>query len=365
MAPDLALHGRNYFRTRLPEAKGTHSRKERVRWKILPAILLVLPYIIWAGFRGVGFGDTYAYQQAFLKAPTSFGGVGEYLSQYSKDQGFYFFNALVKIILCQSPEVYFFASGGHSAAHHRVRLPPSERRLLAEHFLFVASTDYVSWMFNGIRQFMAAVIIFGATELIIRKKYIPSVLLILLASTMHQSALIMLPVIFLIQGKAFNKKTVICVLLSVTALTFIDQFTDFLSSALADTQYKNVVSDWKSFNDDGTNPLRVLVYAMPTLIGLYGYRKIRAADDPIINLGIGAGLISTCISILSMATSGIFLGRLPIYVSLWSNLIVLPWEIKNVFPKKRRICQSSVHFVILRILLLSDACYVVDYITMV
>ena len=130
-------------------------------------------------------------------------------------------------------------------------------------FLFVASTDYLSWMFNGIRQFTAAVIIFSATELIIRKKYIPSVLLILLASTMHQSALIMLPVIFLIQGKAFNKKTVICVLLSVTALAFIDQFTDFLGSALADTQYKNVVSDWKSFNDDGTNPLRVLVYAMP------------------------------------------------------------------------------------------------------
>ena len=82
------------------------------------------------------------------------------------------------------------------------------------------------------------------------------------------------------------------------------------------------------------NPLRVLVYAMPTLIGLYGYRKIRAADDPIINLGIGAGLVSTSIGILSMVTSGIFLGRLPIYVSLWSNLIVLPWEIKNVFSEK-------------------------------
>ena len=320
-----------------PKQKERILGKERVRWKILPAILLVLPYIIWAGFRGVGFGDTYAYQQAFLKAPTSFGGVGEYLSQYSKDQGFYFFNALVKIILCQSPEVYFLLL----AAIQLLIIAFVCRRLSVDYwlsiFLFVASTDYVSWMFNGIRQFTAAVIIFGATELIIRKKYIPSVLLILLASTMHQSALIMLPVIFLIQGKAFNKKTVICVLLSVTALTFIDQFTDFLSSALADTQYKNVVSDWKSFNDDGTNPLRVLVYAMPTLIGLYGYRKIRAADDPIINLGIGAGLVSTCISILSIATSGIFLGRLPIYVSLWSNLIVLPWEIKNVFSEKNAV----------------------------
>ena len=164
-----------------PKQKERILGKERVRWKILPAILLVLPYIIWAGFRGVGFGDTYAYQQAFLKAPTSFGGVGEYLSQYSKDQGFYFFNALVKIILCQSPEVYFLLL----AAIQLLIIAFVCRRLSVDYwlsiFLFVASTDYLSWMFNGIRQFTAAVIIFGATELIIRKKYIPSVLLILLA----------------------------------------------------------------------------------------------------------------------------------------------------------------------------------------
>ena len=317
-----------------PKQKERILGKERVRWKILPAILLVLPYIVWAGFRGVDIGDTYAYHYAFLSAPTLGGGLGDYLMVYSKDKGFYTLNVIIKTIFGGSDVVYFLIL----AAIQLLIIAIVCRRLSVDYwlsiFLFVASTDYLSWMFNGIRQFTAAVIIFGATELIIRKKYIPSVLLILLASTMHQSALIMVPVIFLIQGKAFNKKTVICVLLSVTALTFIDQFTDFLSSALADTQYKNVVSDWKSFNDDGTNPLRVLVYAMPTLIGLYGYRKIRAADDPIINLGIGASLVSTCISILSMATSGIFLGRLPIYVSLWSNLIVLPWEIKNVFSEK-------------------------------
>lgn len=320
-----------------PKQKERILGKERVRWKILPAILLVLPYIIWAGFRGVGFGDTYAYHYAFLSAPTLGGGLGDYLMVYSKDKGFYTLNVIIKTIFGGSDVVYFLIL----AAIQLLIIAFVCRRMSVDYwlsiFLFVASTDYLSWMFNGIRQFTAAVIIFSATELIIRKKYIPSVLLILLASTMHQSALIMLPVIFLIQGKAFNKKTVICVLLSVTALAFIDQFTDFLSSALADTQYKNVVSDWKSFNDDGTNPLRVLVYAMPTLIGLYGYRKIRAADDPIINLGIGAGLVSTCLGIISMATSGIFLGRMPIYVSLWSNLIVLPWEIKNVFSEKNAV----------------------------
>lgn len=28
------------------------------RWEVVPAVLLVVPYIIWAGFRTNGFGDS-------------------------------------------------------------------------------------------------------------------------------------------------------------------------------------------------------------------------------------------------------------------------------------------------------------------
>ena len=78
-------------------------------------------------------------------------------------------------------------------------------------FLFIASSDYISWMFNGIRQFMAVVIILLAVPLLLKKKWIWSALFILLASTMHQSALIMIPIIFIVQGKAWNKKTLVLI----------------------------------------------------------------------------------------------------------------------------------------------------------
>lgn len=29
-----------------------------VRWRVLPAFLLMLPYIVWAGFRSNAFGDS-------------------------------------------------------------------------------------------------------------------------------------------------------------------------------------------------------------------------------------------------------------------------------------------------------------------
>ena len=201
-------------------------------------------------------------------------------------------------------------------------------------FLFIASTDYISWTWNGIRQFTAVVIIYAATPLIIKKKFIPSILLILLASTMHQSALLMIPVIFIIQGKAWNKKTILCILASLVVLMFVDQFTNIMDSLLAETQYVNVVSDYQAWNDDGTNPLRVLVYSIPMILSLVGLKYIRMEDDPVINFAVGASIIASRFYIISAATSGLFLGRLPIYVSAWSQYILLPWEINHMFTDR-------------------------------
>ena len=103
---------------------------------------------------------------------------------------------------------------------------------------------------------------------------------------------------------------------------------------MADTQYTNVVSDWQSWNDDGTNPVRVLLYAIPTILSLVGLKWIRREDDPVINMAVNASIISTGLYIISMGTSGIFMGRLPIYVSLYSSGILLPWEIKKMFTKE-------------------------------
>ena len=44
-------------------------------------------------------------------------------------------------------------------------------------------------------------------------------------------------------------------------------------------------------------------------------------------------IVSVGFYIVSMFTSGIFIGRLPIYFSLYSY-ILLPWEIDHMFTKR-------------------------------
>lgn len=317
-----------------PRCQETVLGEAKERWAILPAVLCVIPFILWAGFRPDIFGDTYAYRKAFLNMPTDPALWWEYLSGIKKDVGFSVLSLLLKKITGESSEFYFLLI----AAFQMLSVALVYRKYSCNYwlglFLFIATTDYMSWTFNGMRQFVAVTIIFAATGLILREKYISAILVVLLASTMHQSALLMLPIIFIIRGKAWNIKTLLAIAASVAVLFFVDQFTDLLDGMLEDTQYTNMISDWKQWDDNGTNPLRVLVYSVPTILSVVGMRHIRAVDDPVVNMATNASIISTALYIVSMATSGIFIGRLPIYVSLWATGILLPWEIKHMFTRE-------------------------------
>ena len=62
--------------------------------------------------------------------------------------------------------------------------------------------------------------------LLLKRKYIPLIAIILLGATFHASALLMIPIIFIVQGKAWNKKSVLCILGCILILIFVNQFTD-------------------------------------------------------------------------------------------------------------------------------------------
>ncbi len=265
--------------------------------------------------------------------PVSLGSMASYMATVKKDKGFYFVSAVIKCIVGNHVNIYFIVLAAIQAGVLIYVYRKYSSRYLVSFFLFIASTDYISWLFNGIRQFLAVTITFIGIKFILDKKYAKAIILILIASLMHQSALLVIPFIFIAQGKAWNKKTLLFMVAVIVIVAGIGQFTNVLDSMLAETQYKNVVSDWQSWNDNGTNALRVLVYAVPSVLSLIGLRFIRNEDDKVINLCTNMSIVSVGFYIVSMFTSGIFIGRLPIYFSLYSY-ILLPWEIDHMFTKR-------------------------------
>ena len=96
----------------------------------------------------------------------------------------------------------------------------------------------------------------------------------------------MIPIIFIIQGKAFNKKTMILILLTLIVLVGVSSFTSFLETALKETQYNDIMTNEIMQNKTGTNIFRVIVYSVPLLLSIVGKRYIDEANDPLINLSV-------------------------------------------------------------------------------
>ena len=335
----------------MPKETITVMGKREQRWRLGPAIALVMPYIVWAGFRADGFGDTGAYRNSFRNIPSVLSEIPSYLETITKDKGYSVLAAALKLIFGDSDIIFFLILATIQIICLVIVLRKYSSNYWMSIFLFIASTEYLSWMHNGIRQFTAVMIIFAATDLILKRKYVPLIGVILLASTIHGSALLMIPIVFIIQGNAWNKKTVLCIMASIAVLFFVEQFISILDTLLSDTQYTSMVSDWQSWNDDGTNPIRVFVFSIPTLLSIIGLKIIKHENNPVINMATNASIITTGLYLVSMVTSGIFMGRLPIYVSLYSMCILLPWEIENLFTRdSARLVQ-----------LIASGCYVIFF----
>lgn len=186
--------------------------KIETRWGVVPAVLMAVPYIVWAGYRSDAFGDTAAYRGAFKDAPSSFSEMSAYLDTIMKDKGFYGLVAALKSLFHVSDIGCFMLLAGFQLLVIVWLYRKYSSFYWFSFFLFIASTDYMSWAQNGVRQFLAVTIALLATPFMLKKKYIPAILLIILASTMHQSALLMIPLMFIAQGKPWNRRTILFLL---------------------------------------------------------------------------------------------------------------------------------------------------------
>ncbi len=309
------------------------GRRER-RYGWLPVLVLLIPLICQAAARTDAFGDTYTYMRQFASLPASLVAIPDALTAGGKDRGFTVFSILVKSLLTRNVRIYFaiiaaiclFPLAGIYRKH--------SCNFIMSMFLFLASADYVQWTHNGIRQFIAVSVAFGATGMLLQKKYLRYYALIVLMSTIHASALIMIPVSLAVQGRPWNRWMVCFILAVLAAVPFSSQLRSLIAGLMAQTQYRGEVSQF--LNTGGTSLLRVLVFCIPPILALVFRQQLLRAQDPMLNLTANMSVASMGFYILSAITSGIFVGRIPVYFSLY-NYILLPWLVEHVFERRSRL----------------------------
>lgn len=303
--------------------------KQCVRWKPLPACLLAAPYVIWAGWRQT-FGDTEQYRGTFLSMPSELSQIRSYMEGVEKAHGFRLIELLFKCLVSKSDIAFFvFIAAIQMGCLVYIYRKYSTNYWLSI-FFFVASTDYLSWMHNGIRQFLAATIIFLCIPLVAKRKYLMAIAIILVAAMIHSSALLVVPFVLVINGKSWNIRTLAFGVAVFVAVVYADYITGFLATFLEDTAYEGDIIFLTS--NDGTNILRALFYSVPAVLTLFFRPYVDEANDPLINVCANLSIITTGFYIFSVYTSGILMGAIPIYFSL-SNYILIPWLIQNVFDR--------------------------------
>lgn len=189
------------------------------------------------------------------------------------------------------------------------------------YFFFTTSTFL--WLVNGIRQFLAVAVILFFVDWVKERKTVPFIIVIVIAYFIHSSALLWIPVYFIINFEPWSKKFII-----LSAIITIALYIYTRTSALEDSEY-SYLNNVEYRN--GVNPIRVLVMAMPSLMAFIRRKEINVDDKPFIKFWINLSVLTTECYLVSMFTSGV-MGRMPIYFQMF-NLLLLPWLLKNGFDE--------------------------------
>lgn len=298
------------------------------------AFFVVTTLVIVSGLRN-NIGDTVFYIHSYVTIPLSWDKIG-----FTADFGFNLFQLFLQRT-SDDPQLLIFTTALITNVLIVLVLYKYSRMFELSLYVYITAGMYLTSM-NGIRQFLAAAIFFTATKYIFNGNWKKYIIVVLIASTFHQTALILIPIYFLVRRKAWTWETFMILLFSVTMVMGFNQFTSVLFSAIEDTKY----SEYKNFTEGGANVIRVVVYAMPVILAYMGREKLRLLfpqSDYIVNMSI-LGLVFMIIS-----TQNWIFARFTFYFGLY-NLILISWAVKLFADKNQRF----VYYIIL-------ICYFIYY----
>ena len=289
-------------------------------------LMATISLVVVSGFRN-NIGDTYFYMHAFKVSDFNWGNV-----QDSQNIGFSTLQMILKMYT-NDPQVLILITALITNILIVAVLYKYSRMIELSLYVYIASGMYLVSM-NGVRQYLTAAIIFAATKYILDGNWKKYFLIVLFASTFHQSALVLIPIYFVIRRKAWSAITFILLFFAVLIVIGFNQFAEVLFAAIGDTQYGH----YKDFQEGGANILRVAVEATPLILAYIGRHKLREIfpkSDYIVNMAL-LGLVFMIIS-----TQNWIFARFSIYFGLY-QLILISWVVKLFTDKDQKLIYYAV-----------------------
>ncbi len=225
--------------------------------------LIFITLVLFGGLRYMVGTDFAGYCEIFDNIAADW-----YVETYAgTERGYVWMNRIISLFTKESQAVIFAANLvicwlGVAALRKYSRFAPFGL------YIFFTTLYYNS--FNLIRQGMAASFVFLALGYAADRKMVKSLLLVLAGSFFHKTALMMAPVMFLMQ---FSYKPVVYWLfyLLSAAASLSERGRDLIANQLIGRFYPHVANDAATFNVD-FSPTQVILCGLYLLLCVY-YRK--------------------------------------------------------------------------------------------
>lgn len=185
-------------------------------------------------------------------------------------------------------------------------------------WLYINTFAYYS-TFNGVRQWVAAAIVFSGSEYLFKRNFKKYLIVVILASLIHASAIVMLVIYFIVNSKPFSLRNLFIIISFIGAIFLYIPFVNLLFKLLQGTQYAyyfNVVKD----STNGVNPIRIIVYLLPVILFALFYKKLNKKKDKEIDIIFNLCIIGSLIMLLSVKQ--VFFARLIFYFDVYYLLLI-------------------------------------------
>lgn len=217
-----------------------------------------------------GYVDTRAYRHGFENL-----NITEVLSwdfifkSDSKDKGFSVLSAIIKIFTDNSQAFLFiFAllTVGFLFWGIVKRVPQIDFGI----FLFIATGTYIDTM-NGLRQaFVSAVLFYFLPRFLEKRETAKYILLVLLMSTMHGSALVFIPIYLIASKDAWSNYTAVIIAIASFMYIFYNYGVGaFINDFLEDTSYGESYGNMLLTGNTSVNIIRVFIAAVPLILTFF------------------------------------------------------------------------------------------------
>lgn len=325
-------------------------------------IAVILPIVFFTVFVGLRktVGDTYFYMHSFNLMPDENSVSIElfFASMYN------FFQNIIRN-LTDDPQWLIAFSAVFSIPVPLIILYKYCPRFEMAVFMFVAFS-YLGGAMNGMRQYMGASIILLATRYLFSEKktgFIKYAVIIMLAYCMHNSAIIMLPLYFVVRRRAWQISSYLMVLGSAVGVVVFDTILPSFLSVLEQTDYANYAQNgwFTSGQEGGSSLIRVVFIAYPLVIAYLNKERLKMLGrigDILVNI------VFVDVAIYMIAMYNWIFARLAIYLAIYFIIFVI-WVVNYAVPPKDRslfvFATVTLYFLYSRIDSFMIAAYESDY----